>query len=51
MKNVETGMLRGRSFGGVMMLIKNDLRKYTETVVCDERYIIVKIGDLLIVNS
>jgi len=51
MKNVETGMLRGRPFGGVMMLIKNDLRKYTETVVCDERYIIVKIGDLLIVNT
>ena len=49
-KSVESGMLRGRPFGGVMMLIKNNLRKHTETVKCDDRYIIVRIGNLLIIN-
>ena len=49
-KTVESGMLRGRPFGGVMMLIKDHLRNHTETVKCDDRYTIVRIGNLLIVN-
>ena len=49
-KTVESGMLRGRPFGGVMMLTKDDLRNYAETVKCDDRYTIARIGNLLIVN-
>ena len=49
-RHVESGMLRGRPFGGVVTLIKNDLRGLTETVLCDERYVIVRIADCLIVN-
>ena len=49
-KVVETGMLRGRPFGGVMTLISNELRQITETIVCDERYATVKIANFLIIN-
>ena len=47
---VESGILRGRPFGGVITLISNELRRVTETVVCDERYVIVKIANFLIIN-
>ena len=43
-------MLRGRPFGGVMTLISNKLRQITETIVCDERYAIVKIAKFVIIN-
>ena len=46
---VESGMLRGRPFGGVMTLIKND-RRIAQTVACDERYVIVKISHIIIIN-
>jgi exonuclease III len=46
--NVETGLVKGRPFGGIMMLISNKLRKITETLYCSERYAIVKIGNCLI---
>ena len=49
-KSVEVGMLRGRPFGGVMTLIKNDLRRFTETVYCEERFVIIRIANYLIVN-
>ena len=47
---VECGMLRGRPFGGVMVLISNYLRYCMETVYCCDRCAIVKVGDCLIVN-
>ena len=49
-KQLETGMLRGRPYGGVITLIKNNLRKITQTVKCDDRFAIVRIGDILLVN-
>jgi len=49
-KCLESGMLRGRPFGGVITLVNNKWRKVTETVKCDDRFVIIKIGDLLIVN-
>lgn len=49
-KTVESGMLCGRPFGGVMILIDNKLRKVTETIVCDERFAIVRISNVIIVN-
>lgn len=47
---VESGMLRGRPFGGVICLIKSSLRGVTSTVHCSERYVIVKVGDCIIIN-
>jgi len=47
---VETGMLRGRPFGGVMCLINNRLRTVTKTVYCSERYIVIKVCDCIIVD-
>ena len=48
--SVASGMLRGRPFGGVMILVNKNLRKITETIHSDERFAIVKIGQHLLVN-
>jgi len=47
---VEQGMLRGRPYGGVITLIKKSLQDMVRTVQCDERYVIVKVADLILVN-
>jgi len=44
-RHVESGMLRGRPFSGVMTMIRNELRAATETVLCDERYVIVRVAN------
>ena len=44
---VQTGMLRGRPFGGVISLVKNSLRSITHTIHCDDRFAIIKIGNCL----
>lgn len=49
-ESVESGMLRGRPFGGVMTLISNDLRCATETIFADERFAIVRITKYIIIN-
>jgi len=49
-KVVESGMLRGRPFGGVMILVRNDLRDITKTVYCEERFAIIRIANYLIIN-
>jgi len=46
----ESGFLRGRPFGGVMSLINKNLRKYTETICGEERFVIVKILDYLLID-
>ena len=43
-------MLRGRPFGGVMILIKKALRKYTTTIHCDARFVIIKVYNYLFTN-
>jgi len=48
--SVETGIIRGRPFGGVVALIKNELRPFTQTICCTERYVILKLFNTLIVN-
>jgi len=47
-KSVEAGMLRGRPFGGVMILIRDDLRTLTETIYCEERFAILRVANYLI---
>ena len=49
-KQVASGILRGRPFGGVVTLINNRLRSITETICCDERYSIVRVANYFIVN-
>ena len=49
-KCVESGMLWGRPFGGVMTLINKRLRKFVETTHCEERYTAVRVANCLIVN-
>ena len=39
-KTIEKGMLRGRPFGGLTVLINNSLRMVTQTIHCDERYML-----------
>ena len=47
---VGQGMLRDRPFGGTIILIKNALRKLTQTVHCDERYAVIKVANYLFVT-
>ena len=43
-------MLIGRPFGEVMTLVNKRLRNLTETICCEERFVIIKIADYLCVN-
>ena len=45
---VQTGVLRGRPFGGVMTLINRKLK--AEVICAADRFVIVTVGDLLIIN-
>ena len=47
---VESGLLRGRPFGGIMCLIKKSLRSSTETIFCSDRFAVVRVLNYLIVN-
>ena len=47
---VEAGLLKGRPFGGVIMMISNKLRGVTETIYCSDRFCIAKIADYICVN-
>jgi len=49
-KIIESGMLRGRPFGGVAILIRNDLVANASVIAKSDRYIIVTIGSLVLVN-
>jgi exonuclease III len=48
--NVESGPLIGRPYGGTAILVKNDLLNVCTCIVVAERYVIIKIGDLLCIN-
>jgi len=47
---VEAGVLRGRPYGGVMTLVSNQLLSCTEVVTATDRFVIVVVGDLVVVN-
>ena len=47
---VERGVLRGRPFGGVMTLVSKRLHNFTKIVCATERYVIVTVGNILIIN-
>lgn len=47
---VDAGLLKGRPYGGVLMLIDNNLRNITETIYCSDRFCISKVANHLLVN-
>lgn len=47
---VESGLLRGRPFGGVSILINKNIRQLCEILNCSERFAIVKVANYIIVN-
>jgi len=47
---LETGMLRGRPYGGVIILVKSNFRVKTKTIFCSDRYAVIQFGDSLIIN-
>jgi len=48
--SVQSGILYGRPYGGVITLISRNLRKVTETLCCSDRFTIIRIADYLIIN-
>ena len=47
---IETGILRGRPFGGLMTLIRNDLRYLTKTIHSEDRFSVIRMANYLIIN-
>ncbi|MFM2293446.1 MAG: hypothetical protein RIS29_3259, partial [Bacteroidota bacterium] len=47
---MEQGPLRGRPFGGVAILVKQCLINNVLILHCDERYVVIKYADYIIVN-
>jgi exonuclease III len=47
---VESDVLRGRPFGGIMCLINNDLREFSQNIYCNDRCAIIRLLNYLIVN-
>ena len=47
---IESGMLRGRPYGGVICLVAKRLRKFATTIHCEERFTVVKIFNCLFFN-
>ena len=48
---VGSGVLKGRPFGGVALLIDKSFNKCTKIVVASERYVIVCVGDIVVINA
>ena len=48
--SVEAGPLLGRPFGGMMILIRNDLMPVCQCIDASERFIVVKVGDVICIN-
>ena len=47
---VESGILRGRPFGGVMTLVKHGFSHCTQTLCASERCVVVKVFNILVCN-
>ena len=49
-ESVSQGMLRGRPYGGVMVMFRSDLCAHIETIHCSDRFTVIKIGNIIIIN-
>ena len=47
---LDSGMLRGRPYYGVMILVNKNLRKHTITVHCEERFAVIKVFKYLFID-
>ena len=47
---ISSGPLYGRPFGGTMVLLKNNLLPVSNCIYASERFVIVKVGDLICIN-
>jgi len=47
---IEQGPLMGRPYGGVMILLKNELRAFIRTVHASDRCVIVKLFNMIFIN-
>ena len=47
---VSSGPLFSRPYGGMMILLRNDIVPVSECIHTSERFVIVKVGDLLVVD-
>ena len=47
---VTQGPLVGRPYGGVSILIKNELRSVTECMFCADRFVVIRVGSVIIIN-
>ena len=49
-ESVASGILIGRPYGGVIILIKNVLRNSTRTIHCADRHVLVKVHNYVLAN-
>ena len=47
---VDSGIIRGRPFGGVMTLVNRSLSACCKVICASDRFVIVTVGNLLIIN-
>ena len=47
---MSNGILRGRPFGGVHVLVKSDLCKFVKYVYCSDRFVIISFKNIIILN-
>ena len=47
---VTQGPLVGRPYGGVSVLIKNELRSVTECISCADRFVVITVDSVIIIN-
>ena len=48
--SVESGVLYGRPFGGVCILVSKKLLQCTEIICCSDRFVVVRVSKSLIIN-
>jgi len=49
-KCIESGPLRGRPYGGVMTLVKQNLAKFVQLIYSSDRFVILRIRDYIVIN-
>jgi len=47
---IESGPLMGRPYGGTMVLIKNELLSVCECVHTADRFVVIRVGNILLIN-
>ena len=48
--SIKSGLLRGRPYGGVAILVANDLHRHSRLLTATDRYCVIRIFNCIIVN-